>query len=507
MNTLSQEDAKDICRKLKSVEGIVYCSIVPMTDNLPPPKLNTSEKPEKYLESLSETRDFSEMQTYLDAPHGMNVRDAWSSGHSGESVAIRHLDFGIYKNHEDFQGGNITVVNSRDETNDCNHGTASTGCIAAGNNRLGVTGIAHSSSFYFYDTGDIGKILEQANPGDIISLDIQWLVNGVHVPAIAIKSWWDTIYNLTEKGAIVIVAAGNSGVDLSDTSICPDFGDSGAMVVGACASSTGRRRSSSNYGHHSSLINSWGEHVTTTGYGALQNLPGHDRDYTDSFNGTSSATPLCSGALALLQCYAKKQGFVLTAASMKQLLSKSDYTEGIYDLIGRRPNVTQLFTHIDMALLPVNQENPFPASANYINHNAFFDFNLDSEVKINFDYRFSDIKNAGFITYYSTEGPAELEWYSYGYSNVKIPVFDSNNQRSVIYIRAYKMIGQSAFTMNSAADMQGQSPGKFDLVLKFVAEDNKHLPSHNYKGVLPLYIKSWTIPDYKLPIRINIFID
>ncbi|WP_159420947.1 S8 family serine peptidase [Pseudomonas syringae group genomosp. 3] len=478
-----------------------------MTDNLPPPKLNTSEKPEKYLESLSETRDFSEMQTYLDAPHGMNVRDAWSSGHSGESVAIRHLDFGIYKNHEDFQGGNITVVNSRDETNDCNHGTASTGCIAAGNNRLGVTGIAHSSSFYFYDTGDIGKILEQANPGDIISLDIQWLVNGVHVPAIAIKSWWDTIYNLTEKGAIVIVAAGNSGVDLSDTSICPDFGDSGAMVVGACASSTGRRRSSSNYGHHSSLINSWGEHVTTTGYGALQNLPGHDRDYTDSFNGTSSATPLCSGALALLQCYAKKQGFVLTAASMKQLLSKSDYTEGIYDLIGRRPNVTQLFTHIDMALLPVNQENPFPASANYINHNAFFDFNLDSEVKINFDYRFSDIKNAGFITYYSTEGPAELEWYSYGYSNVKIPVFDSNNQRSVIYIRAYKMIGQSAFTMNSAADMQGQSPGKFDLVLKFVAEDNKHLPSHNYKGVLPLYIKSWTIPDYKLPIRINIFID
>ncbi|POD75925.1 hypothetical protein BKM17_13055 [Pseudomonas syringae group genomosp. 3] len=192
---------------------------------------------------------------------------------------------------------------------------------------------------------------------------------------------------------------------------------------------------------------------------------------------------------------------------MKQLLSKSDYAEGIYDRIGKRPNVKQLLTHIDIALLPAYQENPFPTSANYVNHNAFFGFNLDSEVKINFDYRFSDIINAGVITYYSSEGPAELEWYSWGYSNVKIPVFDSNGQISVMYIRAYKMISQSAFTMNSAADMKGQSPGTFDLVLKFIAEDNKHLSSHNYKGVLPLYIKSWSTKDYQLPVRINIFID
>ncbi len=507
-NTLRKEDANNIYQKTRGIDGIVYCSIVPVTDTLLPTKLNTIEKSKNNLGRISDTPDFSGLQRYLDDPHGMNVRNAWSNGYSGELVAIRHLDFGIYKNHEDFQDGNITVVNSRDETKDCNHGTASTGCIAAGNNGFGVTGIAHSSSFYFYDTGDKDKILEQASPGDIVSMNIQWQSNGIYIPAIAIKSWWDMIYNLTEKGAIVIVAAGNSGIDLSDTSICPDYGDSGAMLVGACTSSTGRRLSFSNYGHYSSLVNSWGEHVTTTGYSSLQDLPGNDRNYTNTYNGTSSATPLCSGALALLQSYAKKQGLILTTKSMKQLLNQSDYNEGADDLIGKRPNIEQLFTCIDNIILsPINQENPFPVSSNYINHNAFFSFNSDSEVKINFDYRFSDIKNAGVATYYNSEGPVELEWYSYGYSYVKIPVSDEEGRVNVIYMRVSKIINTSVLTMNSAADIQGQSPGQFDLALKFMAEDNKYLPKNKYKGILPLYIKSWSSKDYNLPVRLNIFID
>ncbi|EDR9719565.1 S8 family serine peptidase, partial [Salmonella enterica subsp. diarizonae] len=204
---------------------------------------------------------------------------------------------------------------------------------------------------------DKDKILENANPGDIVSLNVQFLTNGVYIPPIGIKSWWDTIHNITEKGAVVIVSAGNSGVDLSDTSICPDFGDSGAIIVGACSSSTGRKLSFSNFGHYSSLINSWGENVTTTGYGTLQDLPGHDRDYTNTFNGTSSATPLCSGALALLQCYAKKQAVILTTENIKQLLNESNYIEGVNDLIGKRPNVKQLFTCIDKLILStINQD-------------------------------------------------------------------------------------------------------------------------------------------------------
>jgi subtilisin family serine protease len=504
---LSKEDALDACRKLEDINGVVYCSIVPVTDNVLPPELNTKEKSKKVINGSPDTPDFSGLQGYLDEPHGMNIRNVWSSGYSGESAVIRHLDFGIYKNHEDFQGGNITVINSRNETNDCNHGTASTGCIAAAKNGFGVTGIAHSSSFYFYDTGDKDKILEQSNPGDIVSMNIQFSSNNVLIPAIGIKSWWDTIRNLTEKGAIVIIAAGNSGADLSDTSICPDYGDSGAMLVGACSSSTGRKLSFSNYGHYSSLINSWGENVITTGYSSLQDLPGHDRDYTNTYAGTSSATPLCSGALALLQSYAKKHGVILTAKSMKKLLSESSYTEGADDLIGKRPNIEQLLTRIDnLALSPINQKNPFPVSSSYINHNAFFSSDSDSEVRINFDYKFSDIKNAGIVTYYDSEGPTNLEWFSYGYSHVKIPVSDMNDQTSIIYMRVSKVISGYHFTMNSSADMKDLSPGKFDLVLKFMTEDNKHLLKNKYKGILPLYIKSSNFKDYNLPVRLNIFV-
>ncbi|WP_345994340.1 S8/S53 family peptidase [Sodalis praecaptivus] len=65
------------------------------------------------------------------------------------------------------------MVHSRSETEDCNHGTASTGCIAAAKKDFGVTGIAYGSDYYFYDTGDLDLIVRDAIPGDIVSLDIQ----------------------------------------------------------------------------------------------------------------------------------------------------------------------------------------------------------------------------------------------------------------------------------------------------------------------------------------------
>ncbi|WP_273802785.1 S8 family serine peptidase, partial [Proteus vulgaris] len=67
----------------------------------------------------------------------------------------------------------------------------------------------------------------------------------------------------------------------------------------------------SNYNREIAFINSWGDwSVTTTGYGSLQKLPGDNRNYSRDYSGTSSATPLCSGALALIQDHAKKQGAI-----------------------------------------------------------------------------------------------------------------------------------------------------------------------------------------------------
>lgn len=355
---LDRGGVNEFCRELEKLDYVEYCAPTPVVDNLLPPFIEGVDKSKSvYNDNIDDdTPDYSGRQGYLDEGRGMNIRRVWDRGNTGHLAVIRHLDFGIYKDHEDFQDGNITVVTNR--TGDCNHGTASAGCIAAVNNSFGVTGIAHSSLFYFYNTGDLHKIVEQANPGDIVSLDIQLRTSHDHlIPVIGNRTWWDRIKMLTEKEVIVIMAAGNGNNDLSDTSICQDYGDSGGILVGSCVSSTGRRRHSSNYGHYASLINSWGDSVTTTGYGKLQDKPDHNRDYTDSYNGTSSATPLCAGALALLQSHAKKHGVLLTPETMKLVLERSNYTEGVVDKIGTRPNVEQLITIIDELILPPRGNN------------------------------------------------------------------------------------------------------------------------------------------------------
>jgi subtilisin family serine protease len=121
------------------------------------------------------------------------------------------------------------------------------------------------------------------------------------------------------------------------------------MLVGACYHNNGHRAYFSNYNHTTSMINSWGDwQVVTTGYGTLQKLPGNDRNYTKDFSGTSSATPLCSGALALIQSYAKRHyGVFLNAFEMRELIAKTGYSDGKEEGIGYRPNVLAATEFLD----------------------------------------------------------------------------------------------------------------------------------------------------------------
>ncbi|WP_186338626.1 S8 family serine peptidase [Chromobacterium vaccinii] len=173
-------------------------------------------------------------------------------------------------------------------------------------------------------------------------MDIQFDVGGKLLPVIHSRGWWDLIMALTRKGVVVVLAAGNGGLDLSPAAGNMDqFGDSGGTLVGACYHSSGERVYFSNYNHPTSRINSWGDwSVVTTGYGSLQRKPGNDRNYANDYAGTSSATPLSSGALALIQSYAiAKFGIYLNASGMRTIISDTGYSEGVGGKIGHRPNV------------------------------------------------------------------------------------------------------------------------------------------------------------------------
>ena len=260
-----------IADALELLDYVVYCSVTPNTHNMKPPHSSPTQlildEGKSRVASVTQdfqTPNFQPLQTYLqpvsDTIKGINVLSVWENGEIGQAATVRHLDFGVYRDHENLKG-NINVVHSRPETEDCNHGTASTGCIVAANKTFGVAGIAHGSDFYFYDTGDIELIIRDAMPGDIVSLDIQLEVGGSKlVPMITDRNWWDWIYSLTQNGVVVILAAGNGGLDLSIKSgNINQYGDSGSTLIGACAHNDGSRCGFSNYNHPSSLINSWGD--------------------------------------------------------------------------------------------------------------------------------------------------------------------------------------------------------------------------------------------------------
>src|SRR4030095_10915820 len=65
----------------------------------------------------------------------------------------------------------------------------------------------------------------------------------------------------------------------------------------------------------------WGREVTTCGYGDLQGGSNEDLWYTDTFSGTSSASPIVTGVIACLQGMAKARGKpVLTPAQVRNCL-------------------------------------------------------------------------------------------------------------------------------------------------------------------------------------------
>ncbi|MEV6324769.1 hypothetical protein AB0M45_26805 [Nocardia sp. NPDC051787] len=86
--------------------------------------------------------------------------------------------------------------------------------------------------------------------------------------------------------------------------------DSGAIIVGAGTPPPGfhgrdhgparSRLAFSNYGKRVDA-QGWGLEVTTTGYGDLQGGSDEDLWYTDVFSGTSSASPIVTGAVASYQ--------------------------------------------------------------------------------------------------------------------------------------------------------------------------------------------------------------
>jgi hypothetical protein len=339
-----------------------------------------------YLESQAEpaqdipppTPDLSGSQGYLyDIPEGIAADFAWTiPGGTGLGVNIVDIEGNWNLDHEDF-GDNIGELLAGDLIpwqDWIDHGTAVLGEIIGDSNEYGITGIAYDAHVDMASTGGIGVAaavdIAAANlqAGDVIIIelhtpgpryDFQSRPDQMgYVPMEYFQANFDAIQMATAKGITVVAAAGNGYEDLDDP-IYEDrfdrnFRDSRAILVGAGAPPGGEygpdrsRLYFSNYGSRINL-QGWGKNVVTTGYGGLFSGDGDPNQYyTETFGGTSSATPIVAGAVICLQgIYNAQYGLPMTPEIVVSLLENTGSQQpNPSEWIGPRPNLESAYQYL-----------------------------------------------------------------------------------------------------------------------------------------------------------------
>lgn len=369
------------------------------------------------------TPNFESGQTYLDAaPGGVNARAAWTlPGGTGTGVRIVDIEFGWQLTHEDLSAGATAIVigfNSSDN----HHGTAVLGEMVADRNGFGMTGITYEADIGVasVSTMSTASAITQAaavcNPGDLILIELH--APGPHFNFqsredqrgyVAMEYWqsnFDAILNAYGAGVIVCEAAGNGAENYDDPAIYTilvngepkmvfdtTFRNSHAIMCGAgyppaFGALDRARLDFSNYGERVNL-QGYGTAVYTTGYGNLYDGGGKDFQYTSTFGGTSSASPIVTGAAAAVSgVFQQMLGVVVDADSIRNLLVQtgSPQTPSSAFHIGPRPNLHAalglLFVPVDSiwyghievqpgvpAALPVVLSNSHPVGEIYLPFN------------------------------------------------------------------------------------------------------------------------------------------
>ena len=337
--------------------------------------------------SSSVSRNFEPTQGYLDsAPNGIAAIEAWEKYKAkGKGVTICDIEGNWNFKHEDLPtvrhlGG--TLVPGAGWRN---HGTAVLGEMVGKPGRSGVVGISHLArpvvqSAYFTNVwntaGAIVNATSRLRAGDVILIELQ--ATGPNGKFVAMQ-YWDPVFSAIRaavaKGICVVEAAGNGNEDFN-LPIFRNTGlqkDSGAIVVGAGIPPTnhfdyfgpdwgfpryswiGNPRSRIWFSNYGKIVNvqAWGWHVTSAGYGDAQGGRDQNRWYTTRFSGTSSASPIVTGAVACIQAHAKsKTGSPLSPARVRSILMRTGTPQAsgpgvpLRQHIGPQPNLLRALAQV-----------------------------------------------------------------------------------------------------------------------------------------------------------------
>lgn len=319
-------------------------------------------------------------QGYLDsAPDGIDAEFAWpradgsgTPGGDGQGLSVIDMERGWTLNHEDLNAHGATLLHGSIRDDSRRHGTNVLGEICAVDNTIGCIGIAPNVAAvnvvsYWGSTmpNAIMAAIDNLAFGDVFLIEAQVdpLGGTDWYPIEVLDAEFDDIRLATALGIAVVEAAGNGSNDLdvyTNTAglqilnrASVDFRDSGAIMVGAASSTDPHTRMNfSNFGSRIDCY-AWGENVDT----CSSNNTGSTTLYTGTFGGTSSASPIITGADLIVQGIAETNlGYRFSPRQIRAILS--DPANGTAsnnpaaDLIGVMPDLRTIITDNVLNLAP-----------------------------------------------------------------------------------------------------------------------------------------------------------
>lgn len=343
-------EAEELAQQFKRHDAVWDAYIAPVPEPpvyLQPPDVAGGDEP----------FNLEPTQGYLySAPDGIGASDAWDQrGARGEDVTICDIEGGWNLTHQDLPG-NIKILGGTplSDSEWVNHGTAVLGEMVSASNSLGTVGIAHrarvvvQSAFIgsvFNPSQAIDNAASKIKPGDVILIELHAELHKTQGDYVAMQYYsevFTAIQAAVNNGIVVVEAAGNGNQDF-DSATYNNTGlqkDCGAIVVGAGVPPSNRvdfngfgrdfpsytmlgaPRSRIFFSNYGKIVNlqGWGWHVSSTGYGDAGGKTA-DEQYTLRFSGTSSASPIVTGAVACLQGAALQvRGKALTPVQVRKIL-------------------------------------------------------------------------------------------------------------------------------------------------------------------------------------------
>ena len=276
----------------------------------------------------------------------INVESVWADSITGAGVNVAVVDETIDYSHADLKaningslnhdyGGRSNAYRPADH-----HGTNVAGVIAARDNTMGVRGVAPSATIYGYNLiGDDGANFTTVNKADAMARNRA-------STAVSNNSWgppdglgldlapavWETAIDsgVTQgyagKGVFYAWASGN-GHERGDNSNFDEFVNYYGVTAVCAVGDDGARAAYSEEG-----ANLWVCAPSSGGDRGIVTTDNSDR-YTNTFGGTSSATPKVSGVAALLRdanpdLTWRDLKLILAASARQNDASNSGWEEG-----------------------------------------------------------------------------------------------------------------------------------------------------------------------------------